>query len=280
VDRQARQLYRETLSGLAGDTGGFLIQGTNDLAAGLRRMIEDNDSYYLMAYEPSNPKRDGRFRKIAVRLPRHRNLTVRTRKGYLAPDDRKLAAKPGSSVAARSAGAAAAAPDALDEGEARAALATPMRANDIPVRLAADYVQIPPAGPQAIIRAHVDLSQLRWEEAAGRRRASVELAAGVYDAEGKLVGAPSGKVAELDLGPAEYPRAAAAGLHISSRWRCPPAGTRSGSSPARGGSCKRGRRGVGRDSGPHAEEAHGQRPLSLLVRSRRRRARGQRGPAA
>jgi VWFA-related protein len=210
VDRQARQLYRETLSGLAGDTGGFLIQGTNDLAAGLRRMIEDNDSYYLMAYEPSNQKRDGRFRKIAVRLPRHRNLTVRTRKGYLAPDDRKLAAKPGSSVPATA--AAAAARDALDEGEARAALATPIRGNDIPVRLAADYLQVPPSGPQAIIRAHVDLSQLRWEEADGRRRASVELAAGVYDAEGKLVGAPSGKVAELDLGPAEYQRAAAAGL--------------------------------------------------------------------
>jgi VWFA-related protein len=222
VDRQAQQLFRETLSGLAGDTGGFLIQGTNDLAGGLRRMLEDNDSYYLMAYEPSNTKRDGRFRRITVRLPGRRNLTVRTRKGYLAPDDRKLAARPGSSVPARSAGAAAAARDALDEGEARAALATPLRANDIPVRLAADYLQIPPAGPQAIIRAHVDLGQLRWEEADGRRRASVELAAGVYDADGKLVGAPSGKVAELDLGPAEYQRAAATGLQYQQQVALPP----------------------------------------------------------
>jgi VWFA-related protein len=223
VDRQAQQLFRETLGTLADDTGGFLIQNTNDLAGGLRRMIEDNDGYYLMAYEPSNTKRDGRFRRITVRLPRHKNYTVRTRKGYLAADDRKLAGKPGPATSIRTLRpAAAAAANALDEGEARTSLSTPVRSNDIPVRLAADYVQLPPGGPQAIIRAHVDLARLRWEEAEGRRRASVELAAGVYDSNGNMIGAPRGRVAEMDLGPAEYQRAAAAGLQYQERLPLPP----------------------------------------------------------
>ncbi|HET8645031.1 MAG TPA: VWA domain-containing protein, partial [Vicinamibacteria bacterium] len=38
VDRQGDQLFRNTLSSLADGTGGFLVRGTNDLAAGVGRM--------------------------------------------------------------------------------------------------------------------------------------------------------------------------------------------------------------------------------------------------
>src|SRR6185436_4599383 len=82
VESRASQLYLLTLMGVANDTGGFLVRGTNDLASGLKRMLGDNDSYYLLAYESSNPKRDGRFRKIDVRLAHSRGYLVRTRKGY------------------------------------------------------------------------------------------------------------------------------------------------------------------------------------------------------
>jgi VWFA-related protein len=211
IDRQSEQLHRDTLRGVANDTGGFLVSGTNDLASGLRRMLDDSDSYYLLAYEPLNTKRDGRFRKIEVKIPGRRDLKLRTRKGYFAPDDRKVATAASSSTPVLPA-ASPTAPDALEETEARAALAAPLPANGIPVALSADFVQLPPGGPQAIIRAHVDLNRMRWHEAAGRRQASVELVAGVYDADGKLVGAPLGRVAELDLSPPEYERAARNGL--------------------------------------------------------------------
>jgi VWFA-related protein len=209
LDRQTEQLFRETLRGVANGTGGFLVHGTNDLASGLRRLLDENDAYYLLAYEPANTKRDGRFRKIDLRLPRRRDLTVRTRKGYFASDDRKVARResaPGVPAAH------ARAPGAIEEADARAALAAPIPANGIPVRLSADYVDLPPGGPQAVIRAHVDLGQLRWQEAAGHRQAAVELVGGVYDADGNLMGAPFGRVAELDLDPSEYRRAAEAGL--------------------------------------------------------------------
>ena len=63
---------RETLQRLADDTGGLLAGGTSELGAGLGRMLADNESFYLVAYEPTNTKRDGRFRKIELRLPRLR----------------------------------------------------------------------------------------------------------------------------------------------------------------------------------------------------------------
>ena len=163
VESRGEQLYLAPLMGLANDTGGFLVRGTNDLAAGLRRMLGDNDSYYLLAYESSNPKRDGRFRKIDLRLSRGSGYLVRTRKGYFAPNDRKLAPDNGR-VMAR----------ALDEAEVRAMLSTSQPQADIPVRLAADYVDLPPSGPQAVVRAHVDLSALRWQAASGRRQAFLD----------------------------------------------------------------------------------------------------------
>ena len=50
--------------------------------------MEDNSAYYVMAYEPASQKHDGKFRRIDLRLPGHPDYTVRTRKGYLAPDER------------------------------------------------------------------------------------------------------------------------------------------------------------------------------------------------
>jgi VWFA-related protein len=204
------QLQRSTLNTLAEDTGGFLVRGTNDLAGGLRRMLDDNDSYYLLAYEPSNTRRDGRFRRIEVRL-RRPGLTARTRKGYLAPDDRKTA--PTRAAAAPSAG-----PDdnptgrTLDEAEARALLTEPA-GSGLAVRLTADWFAIPPAGTQVVVRAHVDLSRVLWQEVEGRSRAVIEIVGGVYDAAGKPVGSAFGKRAAFDLGRGELERVVRSGLH-------------------------------------------------------------------
>jgi hypothetical protein len=71
------------LGQLAGDTGGFLVSDTNDLKNGFRRINADMRSYYVLAYEPTNPVYDGRFRKIEVEV-RRSGVEVRTRKGYYA----------------------------------------------------------------------------------------------------------------------------------------------------------------------------------------------------
>jgi VWFA-related protein len=213
VQRQSELLLRTTLKGVADDTGGFLISGTNDLAGGLRRMLGDNDAYYLMGYEPTNTKHDGKFRKIEVRLPRHADLVVRTRKGYLAPDDRKEARKVEPTVASRTVPSASA-PFALGEEEVRAVLSAPPPPNGIKVRMTADYLDLPPAGPQTAVRAQVDLSGLKWQEVAGRQQAALDLIGGVFDATGNPVGKPFGRHTDLDLSPAEYKRVSEAGLQF------------------------------------------------------------------
>ena len=198
---------------MANDTGGFLVRGTNELAVGLRRMLEDNDTYYLMAYEPANTKRDGKFRKIEVRLPRRSGLVVRTRKGYLAPDDRNRPER----LAATGPTVGPVAAPALDEAEARTALASPIPPNGTPLRLVVDYLDLPPAGSQVIVGAHVNLARLNWRQAGGRRQVDFELVGGAYDANGGPVGPPFGKRVSLDLTPAEQERAMKGGFQYQNR---------------------------------------------------------------
>lgn len=71
------------LARLTDQTGGFLIEGTNDLSAGLAEMREDLGAYYQLSYSPKNQTYDGRFRTITVKVKRPHGR-LQARKGYLA----------------------------------------------------------------------------------------------------------------------------------------------------------------------------------------------------
>ncbi len=66
LQARGNEAQKQGLNALAEDTGGFLVQNSNDLAAGFGRILRDNEVYYLLAYEPANTARDGKFRKIEV----------------------------------------------------------------------------------------------------------------------------------------------------------------------------------------------------------------------
>jgi VWFA-related protein len=67
---------------LAEDTGGTIIRGA-DLAQGLRRLVDESRSYYLLGYSPGTRALDGGFRGIRVNV-RRPGVTVRARRGYYA----------------------------------------------------------------------------------------------------------------------------------------------------------------------------------------------------
>lgn len=82
VDRAMLTTRLTSLRTLADATDGLAIVDTNDLAGGLRRVVADLSSYYLLGYY-SNAKLDGRFHPITVRVKRP-GVQVRARRGYLA----------------------------------------------------------------------------------------------------------------------------------------------------------------------------------------------------
>ena len=77
------RLGQDSLRVLLDETGGFALVNTNDFNGGFERLVADNSAYYLLGYYSTNERRDGRYRKIEVKV-RQPDLTVRARKGYVA----------------------------------------------------------------------------------------------------------------------------------------------------------------------------------------------------
>jgi VWFA-related protein len=86
------------LNYLARQTGGFPIRNTNDLSAGIKRVLEDQKGYYLIGYRPDESTFDqatGRrkFHKITLKFKRP-GLSYRTRTGFYGVTDEEAAPKP------------------------------------------------------------------------------------------------------------------------------------------------------------------------------------------
>ena len=213
TDLQTRSIeaLRQGMNALAVDTGGFLVKNTNELGQGLGRILRDNETYYLMAYEPSNTAHDGGFRKIQVRLRGRPELRVRTRSGYFAPDDRKAASAE-----------AAVPPEQRREREIGRALGSLFPLQDVPMRLSADFISLPPQGPQLVLKIHVDLKNLPFERKGEHYLADLEVAGAIYDESGKLVGDVAGERAALNLPSESYVRTIAEGLNLQKAVPLPP----------------------------------------------------------
>ncbi len=77
---------QETLVTLASDTGGRAFLDSNDFTQVFKGVQQDTSTYYLLGYRSTNPARDGRYRRIAVKV----NVSGAKsdyRRGYYAPAD-------------------------------------------------------------------------------------------------------------------------------------------------------------------------------------------------
>jgi VWFA-related protein len=82
----------DSLQTLAGATDGIAIVNSNDIDRGLRRVVDDLSSYYLLGYYSTNPKTDGGFRAIKVRVKRS-GVDLRYRRGYRAATKAEVASR-------------------------------------------------------------------------------------------------------------------------------------------------------------------------------------------
>jgi VWFA-related protein len=56
------------MEALAHDTGGKAFYGTNGLDDAMARAIDEGSHYYTLAYTPSNAKRDGKYRRVELKI--------------------------------------------------------------------------------------------------------------------------------------------------------------------------------------------------------------------
>jgi len=84
IERDLR-VAQDSLRLIAEETGGLALVNSNDFAGGFERIVRDNSSYYVLGYYTQPDSKSGRFHKVDVRV-RRPGLTVRARRGYVAPD--------------------------------------------------------------------------------------------------------------------------------------------------------------------------------------------------
>ena len=77
----------DTLNSLAVDTGGMVLFNENNIGRALDAAVADTKTYYLLGYQPTNQKLDGKYRSIAVTVKRS-GVYVRARRGYAATQNR------------------------------------------------------------------------------------------------------------------------------------------------------------------------------------------------
>lgn len=92
-DRRAAFLdSQDGLSYLSDRTGGLIVKNNNDIFGGLKKVIEDQEGYYLIGYRPDDSTFDqvkGRvkFHHISLKVKRSGKYNVRMRNGFFGVTD-------------------------------------------------------------------------------------------------------------------------------------------------------------------------------------------------
>ena len=79
---------QEVMATLSSDTGGKAFFDSNDFAPAFAQVQKDTSAYYAIGFHSSNPARDGKYRKLAIKVNRP-GVKLEYRQGYYAPADFK-----------------------------------------------------------------------------------------------------------------------------------------------------------------------------------------------
>lgn len=175
---QRRATFFESQSGLnylALQTGGLAIRNSNDMSAGVKRIMDDQSGYYLVGFRPDDSTFDSvngrtKFHHVSLKVKRAGKYNVRTRTGFYGVTDEKIAT-------AREA----------PEQQIMTALLSPFAASEVQLRLTSLFAN---ETGGSVLRSflHIKASDLTFtKEADGSHKAVFDLVAVTFGEDGKLV---------------------------------------------------------------------------------------------
>lgn len=167
---------QQGLNFLAQQTGGVAIRNNNDLSGGIKKMLEDQQGYYLLAYHPDektfDPKR-ARFNKLQIKVTRP-GLKVRYRSGFYGVTDESM--RPAVAVAK------------TRVEQLSHAIVAPFASNELDVRLTSLFANDAKSGSFMRSLLHVDAGKLTFkEEADGWRKLVFDIMAITFGEDGAIV---------------------------------------------------------------------------------------------
>jgi VWFA-related protein len=83
---------QEVMATLSSDTGGKAFFDSNDFSPAFDRIQHDTSAYYVIGYHSTDVRRDGRYRRLSIKVNRG-DVKLEYRPGYYAPADYKHATR-------------------------------------------------------------------------------------------------------------------------------------------------------------------------------------------
>jgi VWFA-related protein len=83
---------QEVMATLSSDTGGKAFFDSNDFSPAFQRIQQDTSAYYVIGFRSTDTLRDGRYRRLTIKIKRP-DVKLEYRPGYYAPADYKHANK-------------------------------------------------------------------------------------------------------------------------------------------------------------------------------------------
>lgn len=193
---QAMQDNQEALEGpvnLAAQTGGFATFNNNDLNIGIQEALYDQQSYYLIGFDPDDDKFDRKQHKIKITVKRP-DLRVRARQGFYGYSDDQPEVQKSRSQ------------------QIFGALLSPLGVRELSLRMTPYYFNSDKEGSLVRTLFHIDSANLNFKEAAnGKKSVNLDLAAYAFDDKGAAIDLNAKHIA-LTFDEAQYKQVMAEGL--------------------------------------------------------------------
>lgn len=160
-------MRREGADLIAKETGGFLVQNSNDFK--LNQILEDQSGYYLIGYRPSDETFDRKFHHLKAKVKKS-GMTLRTRYGFFGVSEDEVAKSKRTPT-----------------DKTTVALLSPFRTQEIPVDLSAFFTG---DSTGSVIRVYVSLNakDLVFDENAdGWHAAKLQLREMIFGNNGAVV---------------------------------------------------------------------------------------------
>jgi VWFA-related protein len=186
---------------VAEETAGIPFLNTNDVAVPLARIVDDSSSHYILGYYAPAGRKDGRFRRVEVRVTRP-GLQVRARKGYYAPGG---AARAG----ARS--------DLKTSPELLEAMKSPLPVDTLTFAAAAAPFKGIGSNASVAVVVEIDPGRLAFSQRGASRDTDLELQISATDPQASTHRHASHHLAELRLGAPTHESVIREGVRITRR---------------------------------------------------------------
>jgi VWFA-related protein len=160
---------QEVMTTLSTDTGGTAFLDSNDFAPAFAKVQSDTSAYYAIGFHSSNPARDGKYRRLTVKVNRP-GIKLEFRPGYYAPADFRHSGKEDR------------------EQELEDQLASDLPATDMAVYLDAMYFRLDESRFYVPVSLVVPGSQIPFVKGGDKDKATLDIIGEVIDEVKRPIG--------------------------------------------------------------------------------------------